>query len=121
MSEVHSPIANWHRSDPVAEYLQPSNRPTTDPERPAVRQAGGEESQLDELQSSLWAVMPWLPSSLNWRGRIRIPAPPQGRKANPPVHGAKIARLLNTTRARTAPYSQYFCEPSGDTEPSDFR
>ena len=39
----------------------------------------------------------------------------------PPVHGAKISRLPNTTRARTAAYSQYFCEPSGDTEPSGFR
>ena len=33
----------------------------------------------------------------------------------------KISRLPITTRAKTAAYSQYFSEPSADTEPSGLR
>lgn len=63
-------------------------------------------------------LMGWkCPSNNSGRGaRDRITGVPSGG-----VHAVKIFRLRSTTRARTAAYSQYFCEPSGDTEPSGLR
>ena len=49
--------------------------------------------------------------------------PTERAKRNLEGHRSQVnrSRLLSTTRTRTAGYSQYFCEPSGDTEPSGFR